>query len=146
MLVWGMTALLTAVGMEFWARVVHDRAWHGFLWSVHRSHHRKHHSRVEANDALSFTHAPIAMVLIIGACVWPYGRVADVAFGVGIGMTAFGVAYALVHDGFIHGRLPLAFLGRIPYFVRVREAHEQHHRGNAAPYGLFLGPWEPAKR
>jgi beta-carotene 3-hydroxylase len=52
-------------------------------------------------------------------------------------MTAFGLAYAVVHDGFVHGRLPVGVLGRVPYFRRLREAHLAHHRSNGGPYGLF---------
>jgi beta-carotene 3-hydroxylase len=58
-------------------------------------------------------------------------------------MTTFGVAYFVVHDGFIHGRLPVAFLARSAYLRRVRNAHRVHHmRSHDAPYGLFLGEAE----
>jgi beta-carotene 3-hydroxylase len=71
------------------------------------------------------------------------GVLREAAFGVGVGMTVFGLAYLAVHDGFVHKRLPLAFLERFSYFRRVREAHKAHHsRPHAVPFGFFLGPWE----
>ena len=70
------------------------------------------------------------------------GPLREVVFGVGIGMTLFGVAYVVVHDGFVHGRLPLRWLGKVPLLARIRDAHRVHHGRGAAPYGFFLGPQE----
>lgn len=139
--IWTVTALATATAMEGWAALLHGRVWHGLLWFMHRSHHRRRRGRWERNDALSVLHAPIAVALILYGCVAAPGALRDVAFGVGIGMTLFGLAYVVVHDGLVHGRLPVAWLARLSYFARVREAHLVHHRTGAAPYGLFLGPW-----
>jgi len=145
-LIWIPTALLVAALMELWAALLHGRFWHGLLWPIHRSHHRKRRGRFEANDALSSLHAPIAVALILYGCMAAPGALREVAFGVGIGMTIFGVAYLVFHDGFVHGRLPLQFLARVPYFARIRDAHRVHHgRGRAAPYGFFLGPQELAR-
>lgn len=57
---------------------------------------------------------------------------------VGIGVTAYGATYALVHDVYIHRRLGW-FSGReIAAFERLAEAHRIHHLYNAAPYGMLL--------
>lgn len=144
--IWTVTALATAMAMEGWAALLHGRVWHGLLWFMHRSHHRRRKGRWERNDALSVLHAPIAIALILYGCVAAPGALRDAAFGVGIGMTLFGLAYVVVHDGLVHGRLPVAWLGRLSYFARVREAHLVHHRTGKAPYGLFLGPWVVAQK
>jgi beta-carotene 3-hydroxylase len=47
----------------------------------------------------------------------------------------------VVHDGLVHGRLPVGFLRRSAYLRRVVAAHRVHHARGGAPYGLFLGPW-----
>ena len=60
-------------------------------------------------------------------------------------MAAFGVAYVIVHDGIVHGRLPVGFLRKIPVLESIRRAHRIHHADGLAPYGLFLGPQELAK-
>lgn len=141
--IWIPVALVVAALMELWAGLLHGRFWHRALWPVHRSHHRRRRGHFEANDALSALHAPVAVALILHGCMAAEGLLRDVTFGVGIGMTLFGVAYLVVHDGLVHGRLPVQFLGRIAFFARVRDAHRVHHsRGRAVPYGFFLGPQE----
>jgi len=144
LLVWLGTGLPVAFAMEHWSRLLHGRVWHGrLMWALHRSHHRPRRGAFEANDLLSFTHAPIAIALILWGCLANESVAREAAFGVGLGMTLFGVAYVTVHDGLVHGRLPVAFLERSAFLRRVKEAHERHHHnGGRAPYGLFLGPWE----
>lgn len=144
--IWIPIALVVAPLMELWAGFLHGSFWHRVLWPVHRSHHRKRRGRLEANDALSALHAPIAIALILYGCRAAPGPLREVVFGVGLGMTLFGVAYFVVHDGLAHGRLPVQLLGKIPFFARVRDAHRVHHgRGSAVPYGFFLGPRELAR-
>lgn len=130
-------ALATACFMELWAALLHGQVWHRLLWRIHRTHHARRRGRFELNDALSILHAPIAIVLIVHGCRAP----SDVTFGIGLGMSLFGVAYVLVHDGLVHGRLPVGFLARIPYLRRVRDAHRVHHATGGAPFGLFTGPF-----
>ena len=144
LMVWLPVAALTAVWMEVWAALLHGRVWHGLLWAVHRSHHRRGEGRLEANDALSILHVPIAVALIVHGSM-AGGLGGDLSFGVGLGMTLFGVSYFVVHDGLIHGRLPVAVLARLSYFAAVKRAHEQHHRLGRGPYGLFFGPWALAR-
>jgi beta-carotene 3-hydroxylase len=147
-LVWMPVALCVAAAMDLWAALLHGRVWHAWLWSIHRSHHdpRRPGARFEANDALSVLHAPIAIALILVGCKAGPGFAREAAFGVGVGMTLFGMAYLVVHDGLVHGRLPVQFLLRLRYFRGVARAHRVHHTGVAggAPYGLFFGRWELA--
>ena len=128
-------ALIAAVLMDGWAALLHQHLWHRRLWRWHAPHHRAGH-RLNHNDVLSASHAPFAIALVVAGGHFE-GVLADLALGVGLGMTAFGAAYFLVHDGFVHGRLPLDFLGRIPYFRRVQRAHERHHERGGAPYAFF---------
>ncbi len=147
--IWLLTVPLVFVAMELWAALLHGRIWHGLLWRVHRSHHRLRRlgERLEANDALSLLHAPIAITLILYGCRGAEGVAREVAFGVGLGMTLFGIAYLVVHDGMVHGRLPVQGLLRFRYFARVRDAHQMHHRGrDVPPFGLFFGPLELRQR
>lgn len=143
--IWIAVALPVAAAMELWAALLHGRVWHGVLWGVHRSHHRRRVGPFESNDLLSALHAPIAIALILYGCLGEPGALREVAFGAGIGMTLFGLAYVLVHDGLVHGRLPVGWLGRVPYLARVRDAHLVHHTRGHAPFGLFLGLREIAR-
>jgi beta-carotene 3-hydroxylase len=129
--------------MELWAGLLHERVWHGPLWIVHRSHHVAREGRFERNDALSILHAPIAVALIVFGCRLPAGLLPDLAFGAGVGMTVFGGLYLLIHDGIVHERLPVGFLGKVRILRAIADAHRRHHRrAGGPPYGLLFGPWE----
>ena len=144
-------ALLTAMAMEGWSALLHRRLWHGPWWVTHISHHpeaeRRNggaasgHARLEFNDIFALAHALIATALMMWGLhrygTWPR----QLALGVSIGMTAFGLAYAWVHDGMVHGRLPAGPLKRSRYLRRVAAAHRVHHATHGPPFGLFLGPW-----
>lgn len=144
--VWVVTAAIAAIAMEPWAALLHGKVWHRWLYRVHRSHHEPRRGRFEANDALSGVHAPIAIALILFGCRGTPGLAREIAFGFGLGMTLFGVAYVVVHDGLVHGRLGVGFLARSRALRRIRGAHLVHHGpGEGVPYGLFLGPAELAR-
>ncbi|MGF1507899.1 MAG: beta-carotene hydroxylase [Myxococcota bacterium] len=138
-------AFAVACAMEPWSRFVHAHLWHGPLYGLHRTHHR-HPSAgsggLEGNDLFSAAHAGVAaLALYLGLESLDHSG-AVVATGLGGGLCGYGLAYIMVHDGFVHGRLPVGFLGRWRFFRRVRAAHEIHHRHGGLPFGLFLGPWE----
>ena len=137
---------LVACAMEPWSRFVHARFWHGPLHGVHRTHHPEPsvgaRRRLEANDLFSLAHGvPAALALYLGFAVLS-GPGAILATGLGFGLSAYGIAYILVHDGVVHGRLPVGFLKRWRFIRRVRAAHEVHHRHGGVPFGLFRGPQE----
>lgn len=146
--IWGPTMLVAALAMEGWAAFLHRFVWHGILWKIHRSHHEPRRGRFEWNDLLSALHAPIAVALILYGCKAHASILRDLLFGVGLGMTLFGLSYALVHDGFAHRRAPTRFLRRFAYFRAVALAHAIHHQGKhgRAPFGFFLAPlWMPER-
>ncbi len=131
-----------AVLMEFWAMLLHERLWHGVLWPAHRSHHVPSTGALEFNDLFALGHALAATGLVVAGVHWQLRVVAAVGFG----MTAFGLSYFIVHDGLIHGRLPVGFLARFAWLRDICDAHRVHHERVGGPYGLFLGPWERARR
>jgi beta-carotene 3-hydroxylase len=138
-------SLVVACAMEPWSRFVHGRWWHGPLYGLHRTHHpdaTEDRRWWEANDLFSLLHAlPAAFALYFGWAVLD-GVAAVLATGLGLGLCSYGMAYVVVHDGLVHGRLPVGFLARWRFFRRVRAAHEVHHRQGGVPFGLFLGPRE----
>lgn len=138
-----LTWLGIAVFMEFWAMFLHGQLWHGVLWFSHRSHHEPKTSYLEFNDIFAAFHASLAIFLIVYGFEAGPGFWYEISIAAGFGMTTFGMAYFLVHDGFIHERLPVHFLAKIAYLRRVRNSHRVHHlRDHQGPYGLFLGEWE----
>ena len=62
---------------------------------------------------------------------------------VGPGVTAYGLAYLVVHDLYIHRRLPL-LPARVAWLEPLAEAHGIHHRYGGAPFGM-LCPVVPAR-
>jgi beta-carotene 3-hydroxylase len=132
--------------MDFWAAFLHGRLWHGPWWAWHRSHHTARKGFWEKNDAFSLLHAPLSMAVTIWGSWEPAvpSVPRSIGFGIGIGMALFGLAYIIVHDGVVHGRLPLRFMARWPVLRGIVRAHRVHHTGTrgGAPYGLFFGAWE----
>lgn len=137
------TWIVTTIGMEFWSRFLHRQVWHRKLWFAHRSHHEPSSSFFEFNDIFSSLHAIIAMTLIIVTLEHFTEPWKSIGLGLGLGMTTFGISYFLIHDGYIHKRLPLQFLDRFSSLKKIKEAHYMHHQSDSGgPYGLFLGPHE----
>lgn len=136
-----LIALAAFVLMEPITAATHRWVMHGIGEFLHRSHHRPRRSRFEANDWYPVVFAAIVNVGFFAGFNWD-GFAALIP--VGIGVTAYGAAYALVHDVYIHGRLGWFEHRRVPTFDRLAEAHRIHHLYNAAPYGMLL-PVVPAE-
>ncbi len=112
------------VGMEFYARWAHKSLWHDFRpgWNVHRSHHRKHSGVWEANDVFAAMNAAPAILL----CAYGFfvsGFLAAACFGVGVGMTIFGMSYMFVHDGLVHKRFPTGSIGKVSFHLLSTASH-----------------------
>jgi beta-carotene 3-hydroxylase len=139
---WAFGLVVGLVVMEPWSRWVHGQLWHGRFERWHASHHRPREGRFEANDWLSFGHALLSVpmwvvpMLVAPAPGW------DFVWGFAWGMSAFGIMYAVFHDGLAHGRLPVGRLRRVRWLARVAAAHRTHHATGGPPFGFFLGPQE----
>jgi beta-carotene 3-hydroxylase len=132
-------ALAAFSAMEPLTAAVHRFVMHGVGLALHRSHHRGDHRRWEANDAFPVVFAAaVCLGLWIGFHEPRFGELVPV----GIGVTAYGAAYALVHDVYIHGRLrwfaPAGPMRRIAVLDRLAAAHAVHHRSGGAPYGMLV--------
>ncbi|MQL74636.1 hypothetical protein Taro_007014 [Colocasia esculenta] len=136
-------AVSAVVGMEFWARWAHRELWHNTLWSMHESHHRPRDGPFELNDIFAIVNA-VPAISLISYGFSNRGLLPGLCFGAGIGITLYGMAYMIIHDGLGHRRLPVGPLGNVPYLRRVVAAHQIHHSGklDGVPFGLFLGPEE----
>jgi beta-carotene 3-hydroxylase len=124
--------------MEPVTAVLHRAIFHGFGMGWHRSHHEPPRHALEVNDLFPVVFA-LGTILVLSIGVWIGGG--GVLIPVGIGVTAYGASYLVVHDVVIHRRLPWP---RIPDRVghRLRAAHNVHHLFGRAPYG-FLAPVVP---
>jgi beta-carotene 3-hydroxylase len=140
-----MTAVVAALAaflvMEPAAAGFHRAVMHGRGWGWHRSHHARSAGPLEANDLFPLLFATLT-VSGMAAAVWSGHPL--VLAGL-VGVTGYGLAYAVVHDVCVHGRLT----GRRPvlpgrWLRRIAACHAIHHRTGEAPYG-FLVPIVPAK-
>jgi beta-carotene 3-hydroxylase len=135
-----LVAALAFVAMEPITALVHRFVMHGIGLGLHRSHHRpvrpgESPRRWEANDAFPVMFAAIVM---IGFAIGFNVAGLDVLVPIGVGVTVYGAAYALVHDVYIHGRLPLFAERTVPGLERLAAAHRIHHRHDGAPYGMLV--------
>ena len=96
--------IFTFLFMEFAAWSMHKYVMHGFLWILHKDHHHKDHdSWFERNDAFFLFYAVVSIICFyLGSqtAFW-YG------WPLGLGILAYGIAYFMVHDIFIHQRFKL---------------------------------------
>lgn len=135
-----LIAVLGFVLMEPLTAFAHRYVMHGVGIVLHRSHHRRVRpgespQRWEANDAFPLMFAAVVMIgFAIGFNVAGF----EVLVPIGVGVTAYGAAYALVHDVYIHRRLSWFGDRPLPVFERLATAHRRHHDRNGAPYGMLV--------
>ncbi len=133
--------------MEFMAWFTHKYVMHGFLWSLHKDHHKKDHdSWFERNDAFFLFYAVLSMSFIMLASnsdFW-YG------WPIGFGIMAYGATYFLVHDIFIHQRFKIFRNANNWYARGVRRAHKMHHKhlgkGDGECFGMLFVPFKYFKK
>ena len=122
---WILIFLGTFFIMEFNAWFTHKYIMHGFLWSLHKDHHKKDHdSWFERNDAFFIFYAVVSMVCFY---LWNYEGV-WYALPIGLGILVYGMAYFIVHDIFIHQRFKWLRNIDNKYARGVRRAHKIHHK------------------
>jgi beta-carotene 3-hydroxylase len=132
-----LALVLAFVVMEPLTYAAHRWVMHGVGWALHRSHHRRQvvnrwRDQIEANDWFPVA---FAAVTIVGMAVGTSVRAAHLVVPVAIGVTAYGAAYAFVHDVYIHGRF--ARLPVVAPLERLRDAHAIHHLYGGEPYGML---------
>ena len=111
--------------MEFNAWFTHKYIMHGFLWNLHRDHHHKDHdSWFERNDAFFIFYAVVSKTCFY---LWSYEAV-WYCLPIGLGILAYGAAYFIVHDIFIHQRFKWLRNIDNKYARGLRRAHKIHHK------------------
>ena len=128
-------AVLAFVAMEPITAATHRWVMHGLGARLHRSHHRTGPQGWEANDAF-----PVMFAAIVCLGLWAGFNLPGWSglVAVGAGVTLYGAAYALVHDGWIHQRVGWFANRHVASLDRLAEAHRMHHRHDGAPFGMLL--------
>ncbi|GAA0872014.1 sterol desaturase family protein [Gangjinia marincola] len=127
--------------MEFMAWFTHKYVMHGFLWSLHKDHHHKDHdSWWERNDLFFIFYAVVSMTCIMTSSpdyFW-------IGKPIGFGILAYGIAYFIVHDIFIHQRFKFFRKANNKYAKAVRRAHKMHHKhlgkDKGENFGMLIVP------
>jgi len=138
-----LAALTAFVAMECVAWLAHKYLMHGFLWSLHRDHHKKdHYGFFEKNDYFFLIFGVPGIALIIWGSLDGYG----LKFWTGVGISLYGMAYFFVHDIFIHQRFKVLRHSDSLYFRAIRRAHKMHHKHLGKEDGECFGMlWVPLK-
>lgn len=129
--------------MEGMAWSTHKYIMHGFLWRLHKDHHKKdHHGWFEWNDLFFVFYAVVSITCFALATYtnfwygWPLG----------LGILMYGIVYFTVHDIFIHQRFKLLKKTNHWYARGVRRAHKIHHKHLQKENGECFGMlWVPFK-
>ena len=141
--IWILIYVATFLFMEFMAWFSHKYIMHGFLWHLHKDHHKKDHgSWFERNDLFFIFYAVVSMSLVI---LWgEYGFWAGLPMALGI--FTYVMSYFIVHDIFIHQRFKLFRSTNSKYAKGLRRAHKIHHKsihkGGGECFGML---WVPMK-
>ncbi len=136
--------ILSFVIMEGVTWFTHKYVMHGFLWTLHRDHHRKDHNHaLERNDAFFLIFGVPGFLL----CLFGAQPNTNPAFlSIGLGITLYGFCYLLVHDIFIHQRIKLFRNTESVYFLALRRAHKIHHKhldkDEGECFGMLWVPWQ----
>ena len=123
------------VAMEGVAWAMHRYIMHGPLWVWHKSHHEPGRKGPELNDLFAIVFAAIAVGLF-WAGAQPGLRP---LWWLAMGVTAYGVLYAMVHDGLVHRRFAFPIKAERGYLLRLVHAHHLHHVTHTREGGVSFG-------
>jgi beta-carotene 3-hydroxylase len=140
---WTVIFIGTFSIMEFNAWWMHRYVMHGFLWNLHEDHHhKKHDSWFEKNDWFFVFYAVISIALKVAHSeldLWW-------ALPMSAGILAYGIAYFVVHDVFIHQRFKWLRKADNKYARGVRRAHKMHHKHigktDGENFGMLVVPFK----
>ena len=134
-----LIVVATFAAMEWVAWASHKYVMHGFGWNWHRDHHEPHDRMVEKNDLYAVVGAAMSIAmfaagspLVFGDAAWPP------ASWIGVGITAYGIVYTLIHDGLVHQRW-FRWVPRNSYAKRLVQAHRLHHATIGKEGGVSFG-------
>ena len=138
-----LIVLAAFFGMEAVAWFTHKYVMHGFLWRLHRDHHKKDtYGFFEENDFFFLIFALPGIAGILFGSMNHY----NFLFYIGLGITLYGATYFIVHDVFIHQRLKIFRNSDNLYFKAIRRAHKMHHKHLGKHEGECFGMlWVPFK-
>ncbi|MEJ6776056.1 MAG: sterol desaturase family protein [Crocinitomicaceae bacterium] len=119
-----LTGLFTAfISMEFTAWFAHKFIMHGFLWIIHKDHHRPTATFFQRNDLFFLIFAIPSWQCIMLGFIFANA----LSIGIGFGIALYGISYFLIHEVLIHRRFNWLDNVDNTYFRAVKKAHRAHH-------------------
>lgn len=136
-----LVALVVVLAMEGVAILSHRYVMHGFLWSLHKSHHEPRTGRFEKNDWFGVMGAIPSIALIVAGSLFQLG---DLLTWIGIGIAGYGAIYFGFHDVIVHRRIETGYVPRSAYMKRIVQAHRLHHvvqsKEGTVSFGFLWAP------
>ena len=134
-----LIVLIVFLIMEGVAFYTHKYVMHGFLWYLHKSHHRPREGMFEKNDWFVFLFA-IPSIL----CIYSGYHNDTVLLWVGVGIACYCPAYFIFHDIIVHRRIKIKYKFSSRYMKRMIRAHQLHHstseKDDALSFGFLYVP------
>jgi beta-carotene 3-hydroxylase len=127
--------------MEGVAWVLHKYVMHGFLWSLHKSHHEPRKGFWELNDVFGLFFAAVSIAFM----AWPLQADGPPwSLFVGLGVMAYGAVYFFAHDILVHKRVALRINPKKGYLRRLYQSHRLHHavdgKAGCVSFGFVFAP------
>ena len=122
--------------MECVTWLTHKYVMHGLMWYFHEDHHQPKYANVfERNDIFFVIFAIPSIVLFY------YGVEGGInyLFFIGLGITAYGFCYFMIHDVLIHQRFKWFKHTKNKYLIGLRKAHKVHHKHLGKEHGECFG-------
>ncbi len=135
-----LVALFVVALMELVAIWSHKYVMHGFLWSLHKSHHEPRTGFFERNDWFAVMGAvPSIILLLIGT-----SQNLPLITAIGAGITGYGAIYFGFHDVLVHRRVKHGWNPQQRYLKRIVQAHRLHHvvetKEGTVSFGFLYAP------
>jgi beta-carotene 3-hydroxylase len=139
-MVQAITLITFYISMEGVAWLTHKYIMHGFLWTLHRDHHKKEYEGFFERNDFFFLFFAIPGIICLIAGLPDFSLI----FYAGIGITLYGFTYFLIHDVMVHQRFKILRKINSKYFLGLRRAHKMHHkhlnRTDGECFGLLIFP------
>lgn len=133
LLINAIITLAALIGMEAFAWFAHKYIMHGWGWGWHQSHHQPRQGPFEKNDLYTLTFSLLVIAM------FAFGvRHAPALFYVALGISLYGLLYALFHDGLVHRRWPMRLRPR-GYLRTLVKAHHLHHASHTREGAVAFG-------
>lgn len=129
--------------MEGITWLTHKYVMHGLMWYFHEDHHQpKYEGVFERNDIFFAIFAiPSIVLFYLGAKAG-----FNYLFFIGMGITAYGFCYFMIHDVLIHQRFKWFKTTKNKYLIGLRKAHKVHHKNmgkeDSECFGMLFVPFK----